>query len=277
MHLRLCCKAARLAFAGLLAACAVTGFSQSAQITSPAAGTALTPGTDVTIGYSVTGFNFGIHTITITGQGDPFGSTVYTFPYSPPTNSDSYTAIYTVPTTGVTPGQTLTVSISAQGWVDESANGSRNFIVAGTPAPGNDAFANATSISGDSGTITGTNAGATKETGEPSHAGNAGGKSIWYKWVATFSQTAVITTAGSAFDTLLGVYTGSSVSALSTVAQNDDEGGGLTTSRLTFTPVSGTTYYIAIDGKGGASGSTTLHWQSLNPILAADVDWCLYD
>ena len=76
----------------------------------------------------------------------------------------------------------------------------------------NDNFANRTVISGTSATLSGSNSGATKEAGEPNHAGNAGGKSVWWTWTAPSDGTVTIDTAGSSFDTLLAVYTGTSVS-----------------------------------------------------------------
>src|SRR5207249_3220653 len=51
-----------------------------------------------------------------------------------------------------------------------------NFIVLSPPS--NDNFANAQLISGNSGTVTTSNVDATKEAGEPNHAGNTGGKSV---------------------------------------------------------------------------------------------------
>src|SRR5438874_4802042 len=95
-------------------------------------------------------------------------------------------------------------------------------VSAQAAAPDNDAFASAQQINGASGSITGTNAEATKETGEPSHGGNPGGHSIWYSWTAPAAGTAVVDTLGSSFDTLLGVYTGTRVDALTTIAGNDD-------------------------------------------------------
>ena len=50
--------------------------------------------------------------------------------------------------------------------------------------PANDSFASAVPITGASGSVGGSNAGATKEPGEPNHAGNAGGASVWYAWTA---------------------------------------------------------------------------------------------
>jgi fibronectin type 3 domain-containing protein len=124
----------------------------------------------------------------------------------------------------------------------------------------NDAFANATALSGTSVTLTASNVGATKETGEPNHGGNTGGHSVWWTWTAPTAGTVTIDTIGSNFDTLLGVYTGAAVNALTTIASNDDSpAGGTTTSKVTFTATAGTTYQIAIDGYGGASGNITMH------------------
>jgi phospholipase/lecithinase/hemolysin len=128
-----------------------------------------------------------------------------------------------------------------------------------TGAPVNDNFANRITLQGTSATASGTNARATRESGEPRHAGNAGGKSVWWTWTAPASGTVTVDTMGSNFDTLLGVYTGSSVSGLTTVASNDDAGGGTTASKLSFAATAGKQYQIAIDGYGGVAGSITLH------------------
>ncbi len=131
----------------------------------------------------------------------------------------------------------------------------------GVTAPGNDAFANATTItlSGNSAQATGSSVYSTKEAGEPHHAGEISGTSVWWRWTAPGSGSMTITTAGSNFDTLLGVYTGSSVSGLSTIASNDDTPGGGGTSAVTFNATSGTTYFIAVDGWDYDSGAVTLN------------------
>jgi hypothetical protein len=119
-------------------------------------------------------------------------------------------------------------------------------------------FGAAQALSGWSGTVTGTTVNATKEPGEPNHAGNAGGHSIWYRWTPTSTGWITISTGGSSFDTLLAVYVGSSVSSLSLVAQNDDASSSTRSSRVQFKARAWTTYWIAIDGWAGASGSVTL-------------------
>lgn len=125
--------------------------------------------------------------------------------------------------------------------------------------PANDAFASATVVTGTSGTATGSSVNATQETGEPNHAGNRGGKSVWWSWTPASAGSATIGTAGSSFDTLLAVYTGSSVSALTLVAANDDNGRSRQSS-VTFNALAGQTYRIAVDGYNGASGSVALKW-----------------
>lgn len=125
-----------------------------------------------------------------------------------------------------------------------------------------DAFANALTLSACTGKWTGSSISTTKEAGEPSHLnGNSGGASIWFRWQAPSSGLVTVTTAGSNFDTVLAVYTGSSVSGLAKLVENDDENyPSIITSRAQFTAVAGTTYRIAVDGYDGDSGNVTLNW-----------------
>jgi hypothetical protein len=129
--------------------------------------------------------------------------------------------------------------------------------------PANNSFATATVIPGASANVTGTNEEADKEPGEPNHAGNSGGASVWWQWTAASNGPVGISTAGSNFDTVLAVYTGATVSSLTQVAANDDSGTG-GTSQVNFTAASGTTYRIAVDGYGGDTGDISL---SLAPIV----------
>src|SRR5204863_236523 len=82
--------------------------------------------------------------------------------------------------------------------------------------------------------------------------------SVWWSWTAPAAGATTIDTIGSAFDTTRSEYSGAGVAGLTTVA-SDDDGGGNQTSRVAFTAVAGTTYRIAVDGFGGATGSITLH------------------
>ena len=128
--------------------------------------------------------------------------------------------------------------------------------------PPNDTFAKATVISGQRCTSAGTNKDAAqKESGEPNHAGYATAtSSIWWKWTAPYKGKVQIDTIGSSIDTVLAVYTGSSVGALTSVAYDDDNGEGFT-SRVDFTAAKGTTYSIAVSGVSGEYGDIVLNLQ----------------
>lgn len=136
--------------------------------------------------------------------------------------------------------------------------------------PANDNFTSAQTITGCSGSVNGTNISSTKESGEPDHASNGGTHSVWYQWQAPATSSVTITTAGSNYDTVLGVYTGLAVSALSLIEQNDDvDAGNVVTSSVTFNATSGVFYRIAVAGfnnqsSGGDVGSITLNWNVSN-------------
>jgi len=120
--------------------------------------------------------------------------------------------------------------------------------------PANDDFANATLLTTTTNISDAvTNIVATKEPGEPRHAGATGGHSVWWKWVAPGNGSVVINTTNSTFNTVLAVYTGTVVSSLTPVASNDD-GLGNGSSQVKFNVTTGTEYEIAIDGKGGSTG-----------------------
>lgn len=122
------------------------------------------------------------------------------------------------------------------------------------PLATNDRFEDRLLLSGSRLTLQTDNSNATREPEEPQHAGNAGGKSLWWSWVAPATGYLMLTTEQSDFDTLLAVYTGTNVAALSPVANNEDETPGGRTSGVRFPVVAGTAYQIAVDGRDGASG-----------------------
>jgi hypothetical protein len=190
--------------------------------------------------------------VTITGTNFTGATTVKFNNVTATFTVNSATSITATVPTGATTG---TVSVTTAGG---TAISSTSFTITTSTGPVNNNLSNATTISGATATVTGSNVNATKETGEPNHAGNAGGKSVWWNWTAPNANSVTIETTGSPFDTLLGVYTGTVVSALTTIASNDDATTAVTTSKVTFTPVAGTTYRIAVDGYNGALGNITL-------------------
>ena len=127
-----------------------------------------------------------------------------------------------------------------------------------TAAPANDTFATSIPLTGSVVHVSGANVGAGLETGDPPIAGNPGGARVWWTWTPSSTGVYAVSTAGSSFDTLLGVYTGDSIAGLNLVASNDDDPAGGITSYLTMTATANTSYRIAVDGLNGASGSITL-------------------
>ena len=124
--------------------------------------------------------------------------------------------------------------------------------------PANDHFANAEALTERTGWLSADNTEATKELGEPNHAGNPGGASIWYTWTAPNSGLATLSLCWSDIDTLLAVYTGDQFNELEAVAADDDGCGDQ--SRVTFTASAGVMYRIAVDGADGATGYLSLEW-----------------
>jgi hypothetical protein len=137
-----------------------------------------------------------------------------------------------------------------------------------TAATGNDNFANRFGLgTASSGVVSSSNINATKEKGEPDLLpGNPGGKSIWFKWSPNVSGTAVFSTQGSTFDTIMGAYTGNQVTNLTPIpsAVNDDDAGGYLTSIVSFNVTHGAVYDIGVDGYRGASGYVVLNWTTQN-------------
>jgi subtilisin family serine protease len=140
--------------------------------------------------------------------------------------------------------------------------------------PANDNFASAIPVLPQTAMLSGTNVSATKEQGEPNHAGRFGGGSVWWSFIAPADGTLTLSTQGSSFDTLLAVYLGSSVASLTPVASNDDQVSGLW-SQVAFFAVAGSAYSIAVDGYGGVSGSIALQtsWQPGPPSSATPTDY----
>jgi uncharacterized repeat protein (TIGR01451 family) len=145
-------------------------------------------------------------------------------------------------------------------------------LLAAQGAPVNDGFSSAIALSGNQAAVSGWNFNATSESGEPLHAGQAGGRSIWWTWVAPGNGTLSLDTQNSGVDTLLAVYTGTTVGALVQVAANDNGAGGSGGSSAASMNVSaGTTYHIAVDGKSGVAGSVALQLTFAQTVPSADL------
>ena len=147
--------------------------------------------------------------------------------------------------------------------------------------PANDNFTSAQTITGCSGSVNGSNLGASGEPGEPIHSpdDNRSFRSVWYQWQAPSTGNVTFTTAGSGFDTVLAVYTGNSVGSLTLIGRADDNSNTDKTSTVTFAASAGTFYRIAVDGynngpaggSGGDVGLITLNWNASNCTATATI------
>jgi hypothetical protein len=112
--------------------------------------------------------------------------------------------------------------------------------------------------------------GATSEPGEPITCNQIGGAPEWYTYVAPTSGSLYVTTAGSSFNTILGVYVGpgNSFSTLTNI------GCGYTTNYQVdgqpqvFIPnvTANQTFYIVVDGVNAASGTVHLYVGAGAPV-----------
>ena len=188
-------------------------------------------------------------------------------------------------------GQSVTAIVNSGGGgvddlrADDIAGGQRLYGAPGYVPP-NDSFANATKIGSSIvslHTTEGTNIAASREPNEPAHAEVAAGHSVWWKWTATEAIRLKVDAYGSNFDSVLAVYTGSSLQSLNLIGANDDEelaednptATRKRSSLVEFNTVVGTDYSIAVDGWGdpdrltaGSTGSVTLRL-SVGPLHTA--------
>jgi hypothetical protein len=163
-----------------------------------------------------------------------------------------------------------TYRIAVDGAFKASASEADMFEINGSLAytPGNDDFEEATELANPltgapftDVTIAGPSTiGATKQPGEPDHAGNPGGHSVWFEWTAPETGSVQISACQNSFPTLLAVYEGSQLSSLSPVASGTDapnsgcsDMGGLS-GEVALNIHEGVTYDIAVDGADGAWG-----------------------
>lgn len=131
-------------------------------------------------------------------------------------------------------------------------------VAAASRQPANDNWNSATALASLNTTVTSSNNSATAEANEPVPGGAGVGKSIWWSWTAVSNGVFTATTAGSDFDTVLAVYTGTNLSALVECGANDDATPN-SFSQVTFAATNGTRYYFAVDSAAvGVAGKAQL-------------------
>ena len=167
------------------------------------------------------------------------------------------TAMFTAP--DVSADETLTFRLTVTD--NDGASATATVTVTVRASPG-DFFSSSVSISGKAGRSEESNNGASLEDGEPRHAGNSGGASVWWTWTAPQTAIYEVDTRGSDFDTLLAVYIGDSLERLTEVVSNDDiDRGTNRQSAVRLSAQQDHVYHIAVDGYGGETGAVVLNWR----------------
>jgi subtilisin family serine protease len=158
----------------------------------------------------------------------------------------------------VTPGETYAISVDGYAGSKGSISLSVSFVETEGREP-NDLFASRTAINAPNAVVNGSNMRAHAETGEPNHAGfSTPIQSVWWSWTAPSAGLVNFNTLGSDFDTMIAVYTGTSLNTLVEVSSNDDASASTKTSSTTFETTAGQTYVVAVDSFGNATGSIQL-------------------
>jgi uncharacterized delta-60 repeat protein/uncharacterized repeat protein (TIGR01451 family) len=160
-------------------------------------------------------------------------------------------------------------------------------ILIGAAAPSalaqlaNDNFSSPIVLTNSYGWLPELTTGATTEPGEPAHADTTSGASVWFQWTAPFTGTMEFDTDGSYYNTVLAVYTGSSLAGLAPVAANISADNFFfnpfflnnfngffffnfflpaLNSQVVFPVTAGTVYQIAVADVNAFGGYLVLNW-----------------
>jgi hypothetical protein len=153
-------------------------------------------------------------------------------------------------------GTTYQIAVDAITDGDNSpTQGNINFNLTLTPPPPNDLFSNGTPISGPLFETYGSVIGASREPGEPSHTNSVDvalwPQTLWWSWTApnNLGVSAIpvkLIAQGLQYQPNIGVYTGTSISNLTSVASTVQ--GPFNTRLMDFMALPGATYQIVLGG-----------------------------
>ena len=128
--------------------------------------------------------------------------------------------------------------------------------------------------SGFRGTQVFSSVGSTTEVGEPSLCGVIGGASQWFPYTASADGFLTVSTEGSDFDTVLGIFTGpgTDFESLQLLACDNNSGRDGRTSKLRLPVAKGQNYFIGVDGVGGTSGTVQLSYAFEQPARLVSIN-----
>ena len=142
-------------------------------------------------------------------------------------------------------------------WVRSNCNGTDKSSWAGsgtfTTLLINDACANATNLPCGTSSLAGTTVGAVSETAP---TGNSSAYGVWYNFTGDGVSTTISSLSGSGFDHELTIFSGASCGSTYTLVVSADDAVSAQTETYTFTPVSGTNYYVYIAHYSSSSTTT---------------------
>ena len=134
------------------------------------------------------------------------------------------------------------------------------------PGQNNDLFADAIVLAGNQGSTTGSNLNCSNVGDTPANLPSPVPQSgVWYSWTPTVTAQLVVDTNFSYLagveehDTVMAVYTGTTLANLVLVGSDDDSGLG-SNSRVSFAATAGTKYYIWVGDYSTSQGPFNLEW-----------------
>lgn len=148
---------------------------------------------------------------------------------------------------------------------DADISAEANVLLAASPLPFADTFANRGVISTATGSGCVNVQNATIDPLDPKAERGWLFHTAWMSWTAPASGVVQFDTIGSACDSWLGIYTGTSLTSLTKVA-SDDDSGGYHSAFVTFNAQAGTTYQIMVATRDVTPGPVLLNWDVHTPI-----------
>ena len=124
----------------------------------------------------------------------------------------------------------------------------------------NNFFVGRQTLMANAASVVTSNVNATREPSEPTIGFSSTYRTLWYSFTPDVAGTLTLDLAESSFDTVLAVYTGSELSSLTKLDENDDENfsQGVLTSKLSLRVESGVEYKVQVGSYWDTGGTIRL-------------------